>query len=97
MPKKKNSDMVSFFIAIVILAAVTVITANGTQTNVSGAVSSWGMSGWPAFLYRNGAIVSNPDILKLPVGTYTYKVNTTSSQNYTSNETGVSYTLQIVP
>ncbi|MEM5804802.1 MAG: hypothetical protein QXU82_03085, partial [Candidatus Aenigmatarchaeota archaeon] len=38
---------------------------------------------------------SNPEIAQLAAGTYAYKVNTSSNQNYSANNTGVTYYLKI--
>jgi hypothetical protein len=63
---------------------------NGTETNASG-------SGCPSVLnctlYRDGVVVSNPDVATLSVGTYVYVYNTTGNENYSS--TSVSKMLSI--
>jgi len=55
-----------------------------TQTNATGVASSG-----TANLYRDDVSVSNPEIVTLAAKTagYKYVVNTTGSQNYTSNST----------
>jgi len=54
---------------------------NATGTSEVGTV----------YLYRDGASVSNPELIRLGNGTYTYKVNATGNQNYTDNSTGLTF------
>ncbi len=74
---------------------------NGTSSDLEvtyGAVTNASASATagPVSLFRNGLPVSNPEVDLLPAGTWVYKVNTTGNQNYTTNWTGVSYTLTIL-
>ncbi len=53
------------------------------QTNASCTV---GLSGFTAYLYRNGTLVTNPDVQTFSAGsTYEYLCNNTVNQNYTSD------------
>lgn len=54
---------------------------NGTETTVTGTNCPSQLN---CTLYRNGDIVSNPDVATLGAGTYTYVYNTTGNANYTS-------------
>jgi hypothetical protein len=65
----------------------------GTASNVQGSESNTGDSDVTYRLYRNNAIVSNPDTEVLGVGTYNYIYNATSGQNYTSNSSIGTFTL----
>jgi hypothetical protein len=62
----------------------------GTQTNATANTSKV-----TASLYRNEVAVTNPNILLLGGGTYTYKANATGNTNYTYNSTGASYTITV--
>ncbi|MFC1742302.1 beta strand repeat-containing protein, partial [Nanoarchaeota archaeon] len=62
----------------------------GTQSNATGT----SVSG-TELLYRDGAGVANPEIATLNAGVYSYTVNTTGNQNYTSNSTGRTHTLTV--
>jgi hypothetical protein len=61
----------------------------GNQSNAT-AVAVVGAS-----LFRDGLPATNPEITTLAAGVYAYKVNSTGSQNYTSNSTGLTYYLNI--
>jgi hypothetical protein len=62
----------------------------GTQSNAT-AYSASGTGQ----LFRDGAPISNPEISTLGAGTYAYKANSTGSQNYTANATGVTRYLTV--
>jgi hypothetical protein len=53
----------------------------GTQTTVSCAADNAEVS---VELYRDSALVANPDVQTLTNGTYVYDCNATASQNYTA-------------
>ena len=57
--------------------------ADGTQTNVSCTANTNHVT---PQLYRNGSLVSNPNIAILAIGTYNYACNITETQNYTKGE-----------
>jgi len=58
--------------------------SNATATAVAGAK-----------LYRNGTYVGNNETATLPAAVYEYKANATGNQNYTANNTGVTYYLTV--
>lgn len=64
-------------LSLLIQPGTTVIA--GTETNATG-------SGCPnqltCILYRNGAAVTNSDVVTLAVGSYNYVYNTTGNENY---------------
>ncbi|MFC1723486.1 beta strand repeat-containing protein, partial [Nanoarchaeota archaeon] len=62
----------------------------GATVNATGLAPSGTHS-----LYRDGALVSNPEFIGLPAGVYEYKVNSTGSQNYTANNSGLTYYLTV--
>jgi len=68
-----------------------VSAANGTQSNATAT----SLSGTES-LYRNGTLVSNPEITTLPLGLHAYKVNSTGNANYSANP-GITYYLEVVP
>ena len=47
-------------------------------------------------LFRDGVSVTSPEILTLGAANYTYKVNATGNNNFTSNATGVTFTLIVL-
>jgi hypothetical protein len=65
------------------------------ETTVTGSESNLGDDDLTYNLYRNDALVSNPDVATLAVGSYSYIYNSTSGQNYTANS--VSNTLTVNP
>lgn len=56
----------------------------GTQTSAIGSETNAGDGDLTYSLFRNGAIVSNPNTEALNAGTYEYIYNTTGGQNYTN-------------
>jgi len=56
----------------------------GTTTNVSCTANTPQVT---PQLYRNGTLMSNPDVQTLAAGTYNYTCNNTATQNYTSTST----------
>lgn len=62
---------------------------NGTQTNISCYSNQVSVN-----LYRNGVLVSNPDVQTLASGVYVYKCNNTETSNYSS--TSVSKNLTVI-
>jgi len=53
-------------------------TVQGTENNLGDDDISYN-------LYRNGTLVSNPEVIELPAGIYNYIFNSTEGQNYTSH------------
>jgi len=64
-----------------------------TETNVTGSESNLGDDDLVYNLYRNDALVDNPDVATLELGSYVYVYNTSEGQNYTANS--VSNTLTV--
>jgi hypothetical protein len=62
----------------------------GTQTTINCTVSNGEAT---PQLYRNGTLVSVPDVQTLAAGTYLYVCNTTSTQNYTNATTSNTLTI----
>ena len=71
---------------------------NGNQANISITYSqsnATATAGGTAHLFRDGVPVTNPEIITLKPGNYTYKANATGNANYTDNAGGVTYTLSV--
>jgi len=62
----------------------------GTATNVSCSASN---SEVTPQIYRDGTLVSNPDVQTLAAGDYSYICNATASQNYTEANTSANLTI----
>ena len=62
----------------------------GTQSNATCYASAG-----TANLFRNESAISNPDISTYGVNSYAYRCNATGNQNYTNNNTGLTYSLTI--
>lgn len=63
------------------------------QTQSTALASSSNLSG---ILYRNGAIVSNPDVQTLANGTYNYTFTSTGNENYTTQSKTFFLTIQYI-
>ena len=66
------------------------VSINYSETNVTATATSN-----TAKVYRDGAEISNPEIITLPPALYAYKVNSTGNQNYTANASGLTYYLNV--
>jgi hypothetical protein len=66
-----------------------------SATNATGTIST-NLDGLLPSLYRDGVYKGQSEYIFLPAGNYTYKVNATGNENYTSNSTGVSYKAYVV-
>ncbi len=66
-----------------------------TETTSTGSESNAGDADVTYSLYRNGVSVSNPHVITLGVGTYTYKFNGTSGTNWTANDSIITAVLTV--
>jgi len=65
--------------------AFSASTTNATATIAVGSVN----------IYRDSIAVSNPNIISLGAGIYSYKVNGTGNANYSDNSTGITHYLEV--
>ncbi|MBW2982219.1 hypothetical protein KY343_05040 [Candidatus Woesearchaeota archaeon] len=73
------------------LTAIPSWTENyGTQTTINCSADNNEVT---ALLYRNGTLVSIPDIQTLAAGSYLYVCNNSAAQNYTANSTNNTLTI----